>query len=151
MTREWRRLAHIREQQERMARLKLATAVGKLREASDVYDVHRQEADSMDRAWEKLLAEPVQASHWAAMAHSGAHQQEALRTAEQHMRRAQTVTEAVAREHQATVVNEEMAQTLVERQLVEERREAWLRLQQLIDEHTAASRDREREIHEFDG
>jgi hypothetical protein len=139
-TRDWRRLAHIREQQERMARLNLASAAGKLRESVQVYESHRELASASDQAWQSLLANSVQASHWTAMARSSTSQQHDLRHAEQLVQQARSFMEQVGEQHRETVVDKEMAQTLVERQVADERREAFAKLQLLIDEHTASSR-----------
>ncbi len=150
-TRNWKRLSQIREQQERMARLKLATAAGRVREAMVIQDSFRQQADASNLVWEQLLGASVQASHWAAMASASAVQQQDLQAAEKNVRQARSVMEHVGNEHRETVVDKEMAQTLVDRQLAEERREAWLRLQYLIDEHTSASHHRERGLDDQDG
>lgn len=147
----WKRLSQIREQQERMARLKLATAAGKVREAVAIQDAFRQQADAADQVWEQMLVASVQGSHWAAMANASAVQRQDLHTAKHNVSQARVVMEQVGDAHRETVVDKEMAQTLVDRQLAEERREAWLRLQYLIDEHTSASHHRERGIDDQDG
>ncbi len=138
--RDWRRLAHIREQQERMERLNLAAAAGKLRESAKVYESYRERAAAADQEWDNLLANSVQGSHWGAMARSANLQQDELRQAEQHVQQARKFMDQVGEQHRETVVDKEMAQTLVERQLADERREAFAKLQLLIDEHTASSR-----------
>lgn len=141
--RDWRRLAQIREQQERMARLKLATAAGRVREAMAIHEAHLAEAAASNQVWEQLLRAPLPASHWAAMAGANAVQQRTLLDLEQQVHRTRAAMEQVGAQHRETVVDKEMAATLVERQLAEERREAWMKLQNLIDEHTSSSRNRE--------
>src|SRR5687768_10342659 len=106
-TRDWRRLAHIREQQERMARLNLATAAGKLREALYVQDVFRDQAAAAERVWQQLLAGSVQSSHWAAMATFAQVQQGELRNAEQLVRQSRANMERVGELHRDTVIDEE--------------------------------------------
>ncbi len=138
--RDWRRLAHIREQQERMERLNLAAAAGKLRESVKVYESYRDLATASDQTWDNLLSNSVQGSHWVAMARSATLQQGDLRQAEQHVQQARKFMDQVGEQHRETVVDKEMAQTLVERQVADERRETFAKLQLLIDEHTASSR-----------
>jgi hypothetical protein len=142
---DWRRLAHIREQQERMARLNLAAAAGTLREKLQAHEVVLEQTRNFAQAWERLLTDSVQGSHWAAMAGSASVQQHELRLADQNVKVAQRYMDQVGEQHRATVVDKEMAQTLVERQVAAEQRAAWARLQNLIDEHTAAARHHDRE------
>lgn len=140
-TRDWRRLAHIREQQERMARLNLAAAVGKLREVMLVQEACRNQTEAAEEAWRQLLTGSVQGSHWSAMAAAGRLQRDELRVAEQLVQHARAAMEQVSSVHRDTVIDEELAQTLVERQRADERRASWAKLQHIIDEHTAASRN----------
>jgi hypothetical protein len=142
-TRDWRRLAYIREQQERMARLNLAAAAGMLRDSVQICESYRNSVSASDQMWRSLLENAVPAAHWAAMARAAVGQQQDLRLAERNVQEARTRMERVGEQHRDTVVDKEMAQTLVDRQAADERREAFIRLQQLIDEHTASSANHE--------